>query len=111
MIWRPERHWRCKECYWIGPEHAILKAANPFDAEATLYGCPQCKEVDSVESMCDVEGCKQTAGCGTPTPEGYRLTCGPHKPAETEVTGRRTTRPLPTIFNNGDKHERTDDDE
>jgi hypothetical protein len=30
--------------------------------------------------LCDVDGCEETSSCGTPTPQGYRWTCGFHVP-------------------------------
>jgi hypothetical protein len=32
------------------------------------------------ELWCDEQGCKRRATCGTPTPAGYRKTCGQHIP-------------------------------
>jgi hypothetical protein len=32
------------------------------------------------EEMCDEPGCKEEITCGTPTPTGYRRTCGKHLP-------------------------------
>jgi len=29
---------------------------------------------------CDEPGCKKRISCGTPTPDGYRSTCGDHAP-------------------------------
>lgn len=35
---------------------------------------------DDSGSVCDEPGCIEPAGCGTPTPTGYRTTCLNHKP-------------------------------
>jgi hypothetical protein len=73
--------WRCKECYWVGHDDELLSAPNPFNAEAVIYGCPQCHEVDPFEQLCDVPECNAEATCGWPGPDGYRRTCGKHMKA------------------------------
>ena len=35
---------------------------------------------DDIGHICDEEGCIEPATCGTPTEEGYRSTCGEHRP-------------------------------
>jgi hypothetical protein len=70
----------CKECGWRGQESEMLLAPNPFDPEDQVCGCPGCKAVDSLLVACDELGCWQESTCGTPTPEGYRRTCGRHMP-------------------------------
>lgn len=72
--------WRCTECDEIFNEDQMLHAPNPFDTEQTINGCPMCKEANQIEIACDVPGCRRPWGCGTPTAEGYRLTCGEHAP-------------------------------
>lgn len=32
------------------------------------------------EMACDEKGCSKQRSCGTPTPGGYRCTCGDHRP-------------------------------
>jgi hypothetical protein len=61
----------------------ILRAANPFDPEDDVCGCPRCKSVDSTVYACDEPGCWKDASCGTPTEAGYRSTCGAHRPDQT----------------------------
>lgn len=68
----------CDECGWHGTEP--LKAPSPFEADAVILGCPECKEVNTMQIACDEEGCWKQATCGTPTPSGYRGTCGMHRP-------------------------------
>jgi hypothetical protein len=80
VSWRTERHWRCKECASIMAESMLLSAPNPFDSNDVLTGCPKCKSVDCFDPICDVEDCTKFAGCGTPTSEAYRWTCGEHRP-------------------------------
>jgi len=70
----------CKECDWHGLETEMLRAPNPFDAEEILTGCPKCKSVGSLVLACDEPECWQESSCGTPTPSGYRRTCGKHIP-------------------------------
>lgn len=74
----PQR-WLCQACHWCGGDPELLRAPNPFDPEVlTIVGCPQCKAVDEIVSACDEPGCQRASSSGFPTPNGYRLTCGPH---------------------------------
>lgn len=71
---------KCQECDWVGFVAEVLTAPNPFNAEDSVNGCPQCKSVDSITYACDEPDCWREVSCGTPTPEGYRSTCGEHRP-------------------------------
>ena len=75
-----QRRFKCRECSTDFDEGEILLARNPFDETEMITGCPKCKAPDSFELLCDVEGCKRPATCGTPTEQGYRQTCGLHLP-------------------------------
>ena len=71
----------CRECDWQGDSKTpALLAANPFDPADLVTGCPQCRSVNSLEACCDAPGCREPVSCGTPTPDGYRSTCGNHRP-------------------------------
>jgi len=70
----------CDECGWHGQEEEMLIAKNPFDESENVNGCPKCKSVDSMLVACDEPGCWKQTSCGTPTPDGYRTTCGQHCP-------------------------------
>lgn len=70
----------CKECGWKGSGEEVLEAANPFDANDTISGCPKCKSAQTMRTTCDEPGCWEPDTCGTPTPNGYRRTCGKHVP-------------------------------
>lgn len=74
--------WLCEECKWCGPDEELLRAPNPFseDETDTMTGCPQCREPNTMGRACDEPGCEQPAGNGTPTPNGYRWSCYPHRP-------------------------------
>lgn len=78
MTWRTEKLYRCSECSALARD--FLRAQNPFDAERLIFGCPECKAVNTDEMACDWEDCHQAATCGTPTADGYRLTCYEHQP-------------------------------
>lgn len=67
----------CESCAWIGHESELLCAPNPFNGDV-LNGCPSCKDVCDLKSVCDEPGCFERDTCGTPTPEGYRRVCGEH---------------------------------
>jgi phage FluMu protein Com len=72
--------WMCEECDWCGQESDLLRASNPFASNDNVVGCPHCKEINSMTMACDEPGCWRQVSCGTPTPGGYRNTCGKHKP-------------------------------
>lgn len=55
-----------------------LTDPNPFEEKEVVEGCPACRQVDTVEILCDEPGCLELASCGTPTPGGYRWTCYEH---------------------------------
>ena len=38
------------------------------------------RETCEWQTRCDEPGCKEQVSCGTPTPTGYRNTCGKHRP-------------------------------
>lgn len=69
----------CKECDWMGNETDLLIGTNPFE-DYRIYGCPKCRSIDSTYITCDEPGCRNPVTCGTPTPNGYRSTCGKHAP-------------------------------
>jgi len=67
-------------CDWHGFEDELLTAQNPFENGEILSACPKCKEVESAVIACDEPECWERAICGTPTENGYRWTCGKHRP-------------------------------
>ena len=70
-----------RRCSWRGALNEWLTAPNPFDPTDTLYGCPACKRVDSIQQACEIDGCFELSTCGTPTKDGgYIRTCGKHMP-------------------------------
>lgn len=71
---------KCAMCDWCGSSDDVLKAPNPFDADDTLWFCPNCKAAECLYLACDEPGCNRETSCGTPTPNGYRSTCGEHRP-------------------------------
>lgn len=78
-----DRRVKCSECDWIGSESAILVAANPFDADEIISGCPTCRSVNSLEGACDIDGCPNVSNSGTPMPDGsYAWRCYDHWPTE-----------------------------
>lgn len=72
----------CTECEWHGEDTEVLRAPNPFadDDDEEMFGCPNCRSPDSMTVACDEPGCWEKVTCGTPTPAGYRSTCGEHRP-------------------------------
>jgi hypothetical protein len=69
-----------RRCGWRGYMEDVLEAPNPFDEDEKIYGCPNCKAIDTVLEGCDEPECKEIATCGTPADKGYRRTCGKHIP-------------------------------
>jgi hypothetical protein len=72
----------CWECKWRGTSDDWLVAKNPFNNEDTILGCPQCFDINTLYMACDEPECWKPASCGTPTENGYRNTCGEHRPKE-----------------------------
>ena len=75
-----------RNCNWHGTSDEVLRAPHPFEPGEEVWGCPKCKSIDSLYLACDEPGCWETASCGTPTPAGYRSTCGKHRPLDTCLT-------------------------
>jgi len=72
--------WVCEDwrCGWCGYNEEVLTAPDPFNEGFLLYACPDCREVNTLVSACIEPGCEKQANCGTPTPDGYKLTCSEH---------------------------------
>ena len=70
--------WKCEECEEIFDKADLLTAPNPFASNDIIFGCPNCKSVNSFTNVCDEPGCFRNATCGFPTSMGYRRTCGDH---------------------------------
>lgn len=68
------------KCNWHGTSEEVLMAPNPFDPSDEILGCPKCKQVNTVQVACDEPDCWEPVTMGTPTPTGYRQTCGRHRP-------------------------------
>ena len=83
-------YFRCDQCRHIMPEDDVLMPKLPAHPktgiEEVVSQCPQCGCVEEFTNICDEPGCKREAGCGFPTENGYRRTCGEHseiaKPSE-----------------------------
>jgi len=76
-----------RNCGWQGKSDELLRAPNPFDPDPDdeLIGCPKCKDIGSLVSVCDEDDCWLDSSCGTPSKDGYRNTCYDHIPKETNV--------------------------
>lgn len=73
---------KCRECgKWKGTNDQLLVADNPFVNGEKVYGCPNCKSISEFDWCCDHDDCWKVITCGTPTENGYRHTCGDHRPA------------------------------
>jgi predicted aconitase len=78
MEWKEKAEYVCEVCGSCCTEY--LQAQNPFAPDLIIVGCPKCKEVNTLFRLCDARGCRSIVTCGTPTPDGYRLTCDKHAP-------------------------------
>jgi hypothetical protein len=80
-------------CGWRGELSQLLRAPNPFDPLDEVTACPNCKTLEgTTQHACDEPGCWKEVTCGTPTPNGYRSTCGQHNPS------RRTAGQMDSII-------------
>lgn len=77
----------CGICNWQGKDKDMLSGTNPFDNTEEIFGCPECKSIDSLFCVCDEPGCWEIVSCGTPTEEGYRSTCNTHDPFKNKTRG------------------------
>ncbi len=68
-------------CGWKGIEKELLKAPNPYLEDEIIGFCPKCKDAFELLYVCDEPGCWEPRTCGTSTKNGYRHTCGKHKPS------------------------------
>jgi hypothetical protein len=83
MSWfNPDKIYICDCCNKQVKNKDILSAPSPFDPEDTITGCPHCKIATGEggwTEKCEREGCKKTATCGVPMPDGgYLRCCGDH---------------------------------
>lgn len=83
MSWNdPNKLWKCKVCGDIIKAKDMLKAANPFDPDDEILGCPSCKTASGDGEwmeLCEREGCGKEATCGTPLKGGgYLRACFKH---------------------------------
>jgi hypothetical protein len=70
---------RCSECRWIGFAQEIDKVKDQKSDDAWSV-CPNCRTPEHILVCCDEEDCWEQLTCGSPTPDGYRSTCGKHQP-------------------------------
>ena len=69
-------------CGWVGSSDDVFRATNPFNPKGKeLWGCPKCKEVNSLVLACDEPGCCSPGVNGYSTAAGWRVTCPEHTPA------------------------------
>lgn len=79
-----DRRWRCMSCNYVSTDADLLRAPSPFDPEAELTGCPNCRDCGEFRLLCDEPGCGREASSGWPTGDdsdawgGYRQTCFDH---------------------------------
>lgn len=78
--WRKSPLWKCNGCRKTFDAREILSKPSPFDEDDTLEACPRCLQVGGMKQLCEAEGCFDEANCGSPTPDGYKFTCGKHLP-------------------------------
>jgi hypothetical protein len=69
----------CSECGWHGYVGDVDRVKGPGSDDIWLV-CRECRMPEHLLRVCDEPGCWDKATCGTPSPDGYRSTCGRHKP-------------------------------
>ena len=74
---RPLR-WKCQSCDWVGTNDELLRAKSPFDIRLTIYGCPECNDVNCFVPACDEPGCMEESSAGWIEDGIYRRTCYRH---------------------------------
>lgn len=62
----------------MGPVKQVLRATHPFEPQEEVWGCPKCRDIGTLKSVCDAPHCTQFYTCGWPSPKGYRQTCFEH---------------------------------
>lgn len=73
----------CRNCGEKIYEHQLLIGMHPFDKEEEVYGCPACKDINNVLTMCEYADCWSEATRGLFTPPDYQKLCGEHYLKET----------------------------
>lgn len=76
----PPNVYRCSECAARVPHMKALQAPSPFEPSEILFACPRCKEVNTLEAACVVDGCHNYTSMGVPNRGGYRYVrlCSKH---------------------------------
>lgn len=74
---------KCEECGWSGHNKKADKIKDP-KSDMTWIVCPNCRIPEHLICLCDEDKCWRETTCGTPTKNGYRHTCGEHKPKKGE---------------------------
>lgn len=59
MIRRKYEKVTCTNCGKFFSAKDILVGQNPFKKEMTIYGCPNCKEIETFVTACDFVGCSE----------------------------------------------------
>lgn len=72
------------DCGWCGTQNELHSATYVFKGlYHPLYVCPKCGEADNtVHPRCEIDGCCEVGTAGTPTPNGYLVTCSKHIPSQ-----------------------------
>lgn len=68
---------KCRECGLVLTEDGVLKSENPFDT-SEIWGCPECRSIDSFDIVCFEPGCTRIAKGGSPNTDGYKYLCTFH---------------------------------
>jgi hypothetical protein len=83
----------CRECNSRLRASELLMAAHPFQAGEMVLGCPRCQDIGPFDPICDEHDCWDFTCAGTPTADGYRMTCYRHRPRAEELAAAQSTRP------------------
>jgi hypothetical protein len=71
--------YKCSNCPWQGEGLDLLVAPNPFDLDDDIVGCPKCKGINTMQTVCQEDNCWEIASSGVPFKNGdYKWLCHKH---------------------------------
>lgn len=78
--------WRCTECESEAEAERVNVTVTRSDGTREgrqMYVCALCLGLETtLVRLCDHDGCREIASCGTPTKDGYVSSCYRHAPRE-----------------------------
>lgn len=72
------QEYRCRSCDHVFSDDNILMGKHPFTPDFTVYGCPNCKDVENFDVICDAHLCNKDVSGGKPVNGEYLHLCSDH---------------------------------